>query len=146
MEKKLTAEDARQSLRDHVATKGAEICAKYGTGMGWKELMLLLEDREYVRYPCEVAFDESVLQKGEFANPEPKGATPEEGFKMVVHPYFATQPNRVPLLVLYQLVLVNYGDFVTSDDAETFGAAALGIPKEDYYQQLCSMADEISQN
>jgi hypothetical protein len=46
--------------------------------------------------------------------------------------------------VLYQLVLVNYGEFASADDAETFGAHALGLAKDDYYQALCRLADEIS--
>ena len=58
-----------------------------------------------------------------------------------IHPLFLTQMDRVAHLALYQLVAVNYGDFASSDDAEVFGAAALGIPREQYYQGLCEMAD-----
>jgi hypothetical protein len=50
----------------------------------------------------------------------------------------------VPALVLYQLVLVNYGDFASPDDAEAFGAAALGISREAYYQMVCQAADDVS--
>ena len=53
------------------------------------------------------------------------------------------QLDQVPLLVLYQLVLVNYGAFVSPDDAETFGAAALGLAKDKYYDNLCQLADEL---
>jgi hypothetical protein len=55
------------------------------------------------------------------------------------------QLEQVPLLVLYQLVLVNYGEFASPDDAETFGAAALGLAKDDYYHALCALADELEQ-
>lgn len=54
-----------------------------------------------------------------------------------------TQLDRVPLLVLYQLVLVNYGEFASAEDAECFGAAALGMAREEYYQGLCELADQI---
>ena len=54
-----------------------------------------------------------------------------------------TQLEQVPLLVLYQLVLVNYGAFAAAEDAETFGAAALGLSKDQYYQILCGLADEL---
>ena len=139
----LTAEDARQSLNGHVAAKGREIRAKYGPHIGWKELLRILEDRACVRYPCEVIFDAGPLNPGEFAHPVAKGERPEDGFKMYVHSLFLTQLKRVPGLVLYQLVLVNYGEFASPDDAETFGAAALGISRDEYYQILCEMADEI---
>ncbi len=52
-----------------------------------------------------------------------------------------TQMDRVAHLALYQLVVVNCGEFASSDDAEVFGAAALGITREEYYQGLCEMAD-----
>ena len=127
---KLTAEDARQSLNEHVAAKGAEIRAKYGPNIGWRELQKILADRIHVRYPCEINFDAGPLQPGEFAHPIAKGERPEDGFVMHVHPVFMTQLAQVPWLVLYQLVLVNYSEFATADDAETFGAAAVGISRD----------------
>ena len=145
MATKLTAGDARQSLNAHVTAKGAEIHEKYGPRLGWKELLRILEDRTCVRYPCEIVFDSKPLQPGEFAHPVAKGIRPEDGFTMLVHPWFITQPERVVYLVLYQLVLVNYGKFATPDDAETFGAAALGLSKDDYYAAICEMADEIAE-
>lgn len=138
-----TAEDARQSLTAHVAAKGAEIFEKYGPRIGWTALQQILQDRACVRYPCAVVFDASPLLPGEFAYPVPKGELPEDGFTMCVHPRFKAQPERVPYLVLYQLVLVNYGGFASADDAEVFGANALGLPREEYYQALCRLADEV---
>ena len=62
---------------------------------------------------------------------------------MYVHPFFMTQLPQVPSLVLYQLVLVNYGEFASPDDAETFGASALGMGKDEYYQKLCELTDKL---
>ncbi len=143
MEKQLTAGDFQQSLNDHVAAKGDEICAKFGPAIGWDELLRILEDRSVVRYPCEIVFDAAPLQDGEFAHPVCNGERPEDGFKICVHPLFSLQPAQVPYLVLYQLVLVNYGDFASADDAETFGSRALGIDKEEYYKALCEFADQL---
>ncbi|SRR6266403_635880 len=143
MATQLTADDAKQSLNSHVAAKGAEIFEKYGPAIGWKQLLGILEDRSCVRYPCEVAFDAAPLAAGEFAHPVPKGQHPEAGFTLFVHPYFMTQLEQVPLLVLYQLVLLNYGEFASPDDAETFGACALGITKDEYYQTLCELANQL---
>jgi len=139
----LTADDAKQSLTAHVVTKGLEIREKYGPDIGWNELLLVLEDRSVCRYPCEIVFDTEPLREGEFAFPKAKGEIPEEGFIVCVHPSFKTQMDRVAYLVLYQLVLVNYGDFASPLDAEAFGAAALGITTGEYYRILCSLADEI---
>lgn len=144
MSKQLTAEDARQSLREHVAAKGEEIRAKYGPHLGWAELNRLLEDRTLVRYPCRIAFDSVPLQADEFAYPEPLGQRPGDGYRICVHPRFEVDLDAVPALVLYQLVAVNYGDFATAEDAEVFGAAVLGLSREEYYRRLCACADQVS--
>lgn len=143
MPQTLTADDAKQSLNAHVATKGAEIHAKYGPHIGWQELQRILEDKSVCRYPCKIEFSAESLQAGEVAHAEPKGERPEDGFTIHVRPIFMTQLARVPYLVLYQLVVVNYGEFASPDDAETFGASALGISKDEYYAALCEMADNI---
>ncbi|WP_157693889.1 hypothetical protein [Opitutus sp. GAS368] len=143
MAQTLTADDARQSLSAHVEAKGIEVFTLYGPQIGWSALQRLLQDRTQVRYPCEIVFDAAGLQPGEFAHPEPKGANPEDGFTMFVHPLFMTQLDQVPALVLYQLVALNYGVFASSDDAETFGAAALGLTRDEYYDQLCDLSDQL---
>lgn len=144
MAMQLTAEHAKQSLTAHVTAKGAEVFAKYGPQIGWPELQTLLNDRSCSRYPCKIEFDSSPLQPGEFAYPEPVGATPEEGFTLYIHPIYMARLSIVPYLALYQLVAVNYGEFASPDDAEAFAAAALGIDRELYYQALCSLADELA--
>jgi len=140
-----TIEDARESLGAHVATRGKEIRDKYGPRMGWQQLLQILQDRACVRYPCEIVFDSRSLKPGELAHPMATGEHPDAGFTMYVHPHFMTRLERVPAVVLYQLVLVNYGEFASPDDAETFGASVLGVAREEYYRTLCQMADEIAQ-
>jgi hypothetical protein len=144
MPTQLTENDVRESLSSHVAAKGEEIRAKYGPHIGWKELQRILEDRSCVRYPCEVVFDAGPLLPGECAHPVANGNLPEAGFTMHVHPFYMTELQQVALLVLYQLVIVNYGEFASADDAESFGAAVLGLSKDEYYHELCELADQIS--
>ena len=143
MATKLTVDDARQSLHAHVAAKGVELREKYGPSIGWPELLRLLGDRAFVRYPCEIVFDAAPLEAGEFAHPVAKGDRPEDGFTMYVHPCFMAHLPQVPGLVLYQLVLVNYGEFASPGDAEVFGASALGLTRDEYYATLCALADQI---
>jgi hypothetical protein len=144
MPTQLTADDARQSLTAHVAARGIELYQKYGPTIGWAELLRVLEDRAFCRYPCEIVFDAKPLLPAEFAHPSMKADRPEDGFIMHVHPHFFAQLDRVPWLVLYQLVALNYGEFASSDDAETFGAAALGLTRDEYYTELCKLADEVT--
>ena len=141
----LTAEDARQSLNEHVAARGREIHKKYGPHIGWRELQQILADSTCVRSPCEIVFDAGPLKPGEFALPVPKGAHPEDGFTMFVHPRFETGRDQLPALVFYQLVAVNYGQFASPDDAIAFGAGALGLAEDDYYRTVCELADRLHQ-
>src|ERR1035437_6927593 len=143
MAKQLFADDAKQSLTAHVEAKGIEIFVKYGPQFVWAELQRLLLDRVYVRYPCDIVFDDEQLLPGEFAHPVQRGEHPEDGFTMFVHPLFMTQLDRVPYLVLYQLVALNYGVFASSAHAETFGAAALGLTRDEYYATLCEWSDQL---
>lgn len=140
----LTAESARESLTAHVAARGAEIFAKYGPRIGWDELHAILADRSCVRYPCTVVFDARPLQPGEFAHPVALGERPEDGFALHVHPAYLAQRELVPFLALYQLVVVNYGEFASATDAEVFAAAALGLDRELYYDALCRLADAVT--
>jgi hypothetical protein len=130
-------------MAEHAAAKGREVRARYGCRIGWKELLDLLKDRALVRYPCEIVFDAGPLLPGQFARPLPKGGRPDEGFVLHVHPFFQRDLDEVPLLVLYQLVSVNYGDFASAQDAEAFGAAALGLSPDEYYAAVCRMADRL---
>ncbi len=138
------ATQVRKSLREHVSARGEEIHARFGPHIGWNELLRIMEDRSCVRYPCKIVFDMGDLGPGEFAHPAMNGTRPEDGFTLYVHPYFSTQLARVPHLVLYQLVLVNYGEFASGEDAEAFASAVLGLEKDAYYRDLCAMADEVN--
>lgn len=140
------AHDARQSLNACAAATGAGIYERYGPRIGWRQLLQILQDRTCVRYPCEIVFDPAPLQAGEFAHPVAQGDDPQDGFIMYVHPFFMSQLEQVPLLVLYQLVQVNYGAFAVAEDAEAFGAAALGLGRDEYYHSLCRLADELEDN
>jgi hypothetical protein len=139
-----TDTDARESLTAHAASRGHDIREKYGPQFGWPELLDMLNDRACVRYSCEIVFDEAPLSPGEMAHPEPRGDTPEDGFVLYVHPHFRERPADVPPIALYQLVVVNYGPFASSDDAETFGANVLGITRDDYYGMMCALAESVA--
>lgn len=135
-------EAAHQGLRADLSARAAEIRQKYGPTIDWDVLQALLRDRQLIPFPCEIQFDAAPLLPGEFGHAEPKGPTPQDGFVIYLHPLYAKQLARVAYLVLHQLVLINY-DLATADDAEMFGAMALGLSKEVYYQALCELSGQI---
>ncbi len=143
MARRLNSPEARQALVATVATQAAAIHQRYGPTLGWNELTQLLDDRSLVRYPCEIRFDADPLLPGEFAHPVPKGSEPEDGFTIYLHPVYETQPERVAYLVLHQLAWVNYGASAEAEDAEAFGAGALGLSREEYFSALCELASQL---
>jgi hypothetical protein len=143
MARELKTEQVSPILRDEVSAQAAAIHVKYGPQVGWDQLQRLLDDRTLVPYPCEIRFDVGPLLPGEFAHPLPRGHKPDEGYIIYIHPFFSTRLAQVPLLVLHQLALINYGASATFDDAETFGSVALGLTKEEYYQALCELSAQI---
>jgi hypothetical protein len=143
MARQCKAEDIRGSLSAEIMAKATVIRQKYGPEIGWNQLQKLLEDRDCAPFPCEIRFDSEPLLPGEFAHPVPKGPSREQGFIIYIHPFYAKELGRVPYLVLHQLVLINYGESATADDAETFGSLALGLSKEDYYRALCELSGQI---
>jgi hypothetical protein len=143
MARELRQEDAGRHLSEQVAAQGEEIARQYGPHMSWDQLQQLLADRRFVRYPCELRFEADPLLPGEFAHSVAKGNRPEEGYVLYIHPHYATELPLVPYLALHQLVLINYGESATAEDAETFGALALGLSKDAYYLTLCELSHQI---
>lgn len=139
-----TAEEAQQSLRDHVVTKAIDARQKRGGAIDRAEMMQLLEDRAVVRYPLGVRFDAEPLQPGEFACLEALGEHPSDGYCLFIHPMFENVDELIPLLIAYYIPSVNYGDVASHVEAELFGASLFGIDVEEYYKILCSVADTVS--
>lgn len=130
-------------MEAHAASKGAEMREKYGPAIGWGQLQQILNDRTLVRYPTEIVFDSADLLPGECAHAAPKTENPDDGFTIYIHPFFVSKPPDAVILALYQLVVINYGPFASSDDAEALGAAALEISRDDYYRRMCGIADQL---
>jgi len=143
MAKKLTEDDGRRALRDHIVDRAQRARVKYGLYIDYDVMRRLLEDREFVRYPVTLVFDAAALKPGEFAHAESIGDTPADGFRLVIHPWFETQFENLPLLIAYHIVDINYGEIATAAEAELYGSTLLGLETESYYAALCELADSI---
>jgi len=142
--KPLTFEDGKKALLHHVVEKGMVLRDKYGSFIDFDILQRILQDGDFVRYPTRIEFKSQFVADGFFAFTEQISADdPSKGFIIYIHEHFKARLSDVPALVLYQLVGVNYGEFAAGDEAELFGATALGMKKEEYYQLLCALADRI---
>lgn len=143
MESKLTVEDGRKAFAHHVIEKALALREKYGPVLDEDVLQAILEDRDFVRYPTRVEFNSSKIEPGFFAAIEPVADSPTNEHIIFLHEYFRHRPGDITNALLYQLVVVNYGGIATREEAELFGATALGMEQEEYYQLLCRLADQI---
>jgi len=143
-EDKLTLEDGQNALAGHVVEKALALREKYGDDITYEKLFTIFADEEFLRYPTKMEFNSAELDQGMFAAAKKVSKNPNDGFIIFVHEYFRNRLSDVPPLVLYHLVSVNYGDFATHKEAELFGAAVLDMEKEEYYQHICRLADQIN--
>lgn len=140
---KLSVEEGRKAFAHHVSEKALAMRAKYGHFLDKDALQSLLHDRDFVRYPTRIEFNSSKIDPGFFAVVEPVAGSPANEHIIYLHEYFRRRPGDIASALFYQLVVVNYGDIATHQEAEIFGATALGMEQEEYYQLLCRLADQI---
>jgi len=134
------------AITEHATEKARQIRARYDAPMTFEELLKVFNDRKSVRYPVEVRFTDQGIDEGLFAKTEMRSETPADGFVIFIHDYYRDREDVLPALLLYQSVIVNYGDLATSHDAEVFGAGVLGMDREAYYELVCNACDELWSN
>ncbi|MFT5733538.1 MAG: hypothetical protein ACJA0P_002017 [Planctomycetota bacterium] len=139
----LTEEDGYDALRGHVLDRALLGRERYGPTIDEGALLRLIQDREVIRFPTYITYEDEALMDGEFAWARPRGERPKDGYDIVVATMFQDRPEDLVAIVAYHLVRVNYLDVATHTEAELFGAALLGIEIDDYYSRLCGLADEL---
>jgi len=143
MARELTEGDARVALKDHLGEKAMNAQLSHGMYIDADTIIKMLDDPMFVRYPVGLRFDGGPLEPGEFAAPVPLGEHPSKGYCLFIHPWFENQPDVWPLLIAYHVPSINYGEIVSNEDAEHFGATLLGLDAQTYYNALCELADSI---
>ncbi|ODB89137.1 hypothetical protein A3193_10155 [Candidatus Thiodiazotropha endoloripes] len=141
--KKRAGKVVHSAVSLHAREKAEEIRGRYDRVIDYQTVLEMLEDRKSVRYPVELRFVSEGIDPGMFARTEPVSENPEDGYTIMLHSYFENRHDDLPMLILYQLVLVNYGDLATANDAEIFGATILGLDRDTYYQQVAALVDDV---
>lgn len=131
------------AVTQHAIEKAADIRARYGPVIDYPTVLRILEDRRCIRYPVEIRFVTDGIEPGLFAKTEAASQDPADGYVISLHRHFADRPEVLPALILYQSVLVNYGDIATAADAELFGSGILGLDRDAYYAQIADLTDSL---
>ena len=141
--KKRAGKVIRSAVSQHAAAKAAEIRERYGPDIDYAAVLRMLEDRRCIRYPVRIQFVDDGIEPGMFAKTEPVSEIRDDGYVISVHRSFEDRPDVLPALILYQSVLVNYGDLATAVDAELFGSGVLGLERDDYYERIVALTDAL---
>jgi hypothetical protein len=141
--KKRAGKVIHSAVSNHVIEKAADIRARYGPVIDFATVLRILEDRRSIRYPVEIRFTSEGIEPGLFAKTEANSDDPADGYIISLHPYFEDRPEALPALILYQSVLINYGDIATAADAELFGSGILGLDRDAYYSQIADLTDAL---
>lgn len=141
--KKRAGKVIHSAITKHAIEKANEIRTRYGPVIDYPSILHILDDRRCIRYPTKIQFVNDGIEEGLFAKTEPLSDNPDDGYIISLHHIFEDQVDILPALILYQSVLVNYGDLATAIDAEFFGSTVLGIERDSYYNQIVSLTDYL---
>lgn len=130
-----------QGLREHLLAQARAARARHAP-LTYERLSQLLADPDCVRHPVRLVFEMGLMAPHQFAEPGPDPQEPAgPGRVLYLRPALRDKPDSIPLAVAYLIPVINYGDLIKDEHALLYGAALLGLEEEEYYQQLCAMAD-----
>lgn len=129
------------SLHDHAVETAKQSFSMLGGPLKRENLDTFLKDRECVRIPTELRFDEEGLSSHQFAEPEFVMLDGQRKCVLHVHPrYEELLETHVPI-VAYMAAVINYGASASSDLCEQYGAILTGMTVDDFYDTICHVAD-----
>lgn len=141
--KKRAGKVIHSAITRHAIEKANEIRAHYGCDIDYPVILRILEDRKCTRYPVQLKFVSESIESSLFADSKAVSDNPDDGYIIAIHPNFEQNTEALPALILYQLVLVNYGDLATPIDAEFFGSTVLGMERDSYYEYIMLLTDSL---
>lgn len=144
--KKRAGKVVHSAVSLHASEKAKDIRSRYGSDINYKTILDILDDRKSTRYPVQLRFSTDSIEPGMFALTEAISDNPDDGYTISLHSALEGRHDILPALILYQLVLVNYGDLATANDAELFGSTVLNMDRQDYYEQIVTLTDSLWEN
>ncbi len=131
----------QQSLREHILAQAIVAHQKHGP-LTADKLDALFHDPDCLRHPVRLVFEFGEMAMHQFAQPDIDWRnTEQDGRVLYVRPPLRKRPDLLPLAVAYMIPLINYGDIISDDHCLLYGATLLGLMENEYYQQICALAD-----
>lgn len=132
-----------QSLREHLQAQAIVARAKHAP-LTFATLDPLLLDPECLRYPTRLVFEVGEMAMHQFAQPDVDfRSAAGDGRVLYLRPLLRDHPDQVVVAVAYMVPVINYGDIITDAHCVLYGAALLGLTEEEFYTQVCALADLV---
>ncbi|MDT8317092.1 MAG: hypothetical protein RQ824_03740 [bacterium] len=143
-DKKENAKRLREGLENHIRFVSEKAVNKYGRPDSMDVLSRILEDAEIVRFPTSILFDVARLGAGEAVKLEKTGDGQDESYQIIVHPVFEEREKDIIILVLQEIVKVNYGKIAKEKESLLFASSLLGMEEDAYQSRIKELSSEIS--
>jgi hypothetical protein len=131
-----------ESLRDHLVAQAAVAHQRYAPFTP-ANLDAFLRDPACLRYPTRLVFEFGEMAQHQFAQPDRDWRNPQSDDRILyLRPCLRDRPDHTLLAVAYMVPVLNYGDVATDEHCRCYGATLLGLVEEEFYRQICAMADD----
>ncbi len=131
------------SLLNHLRHQAFQARERHG-GLRPGNLDAFLEDRECVRYPTRLALEYGGMGPHQFAHPDRDLQSEDQSARVLfLRPVLGKRPDYIALALSYMLPVINFGDIVDDEHCIEYGAALMGMDPEEYYDQICEIADFV---
>lgn len=133
----------QDSLRDHLLAQAVVAHQKHGP-LTFDKLDALLHDPDCLRYPVRLVYEFGEMAMHQFAQPDLDHRNTVQGGRVLyLRPILRDRPDLILLAVAYMIPLINYGDIITDDHCLRYGAALLGMMEDEFYHEICALADFV---
>lgn len=144
-DKKLNAQRLREGLENHILMVAEKAVSKHGQIDSLDTFVDVLNNREVVRFPTAIDFNDHVLENNKCSKLDKVSDGNDECYCIILHPLFKNRDKDIIALALYQIVTINYGKIAKEKEALLFGSSVLGISEEEYKALLTRLESEVSE-
>ena len=131
----------QDSLKQRLLEQATAAHQKYAP-LTLANLEALLADPACARYPTRLVFEFGEMALHQFADIDLDDDCLEEDRRVLcLRPVLRERPDLVVLAVAYMLPVLNYGEVVADEHCRLYGATLLGLMEEEFYRQICALAD-----
>jgi len=127
-----------ESLKEHLIDTAILAHRLYAPVAG-NSLNEFLDNRNLVRHPVRLSFEMGSMAPHQFAQPEQRG----DELILCVHPDLKGSSEDLAYAVAYFIPVINYGALINDDHCLVYGATLFGLTIDEYYQELCRIANRL---